>query len=172
MSVMTGRDVLERPAPPQHRRIVIAGGGCAGAQTAEYLAHYGNEVTVLEAEGDIAIDAPSDERNLLLARLQRRGVKLMPNTRLLNMTLSSAVVLLPNETRTLPADMVVLCLGSRSMDELMAHLGDSGVPTHLIGDAVRPRKVTEAMAEGAAAVLDLLERPLEPALRQEIEALR
>ncbi len=167
MHVVTGRDVLEKTA--MHRGpIVIAGGGCSGAQTAEYLAQNGHDVTVLEAEGDIAIDAPTDERALLLARLQQLGVKLMSNTRLIGMALGNVVVLSPHETRMLPADTVVFCLGSQSVTDLLAPLTESGVPVRVIGDAVKPRKVTEAIAEGAMTILDLLGAPIDSALREEL----
>lgn len=163
MPVVTGRDVLEKTVPHQGH-IVVVGGGCAGAQTAEYLASCGHEVTVVEAEGDVAADAPVDERTLLLGRLQRRGVKLMPNTRLLNIAVGNVVLLSPHETRMLPADMVVLCLGARSVNALAAAVADGGGRGRVVGDALRPRKVTEAIAEGALAVLDLAaitqERPV------------
>ncbi|MBI3898901.1 MAG: FAD-dependent oxidoreductase [Gammaproteobacteria bacterium] len=155
MCVATGRDILEQSTAPQDR-IVIAGGGCAGAQTAEYLVARGSDVTLLEAEGDIAVDAPIDERTLLLSRLQHGGVKLMPNTRLVNLAVGNVVTLAPHETRMLPADMVVLCLGSRPVNAVAKGLGDSGIRHYVVGDAVRPRKVTDAIAEGAFAILDLV----------------
>jgi 2,4-dienoyl-CoA reductase-like NADH-dependent reductase (Old Yellow Enzyme family)/thioredoxin reductase len=155
MTVATGRDVLEQSVPHQGR-IVVAGGGCAGAQAAEYLTSCGHDVTVLEAEGDIAVDAPVDERMLMLGRLQQHGVTLMPNTRLLNIAHGNVVVLSPHMTRMLPANMVVLCLGSKPVNSLAAILKTSGVHGALVGDALQPRKVTEAIAEGALAILELL----------------
>lgn len=167
MRVETGRDVLEQSAAHQGR-IVVAGGGCSGAQTADYLASCGHDVTVLEAEGDIAIDAPVDERMLLLGRLQRRGVTLMPNTRLVSMALGSVVVLSPHQTRMLPADMVVMCLGAKSVDALTQTLREKNVRDAVVGDARKPRKVTDAVAEAAIAVLDLLGVKIDPAIRQEM----
>ena len=171
MPVVTGRDILERTA--EHRgRVVVAGGGCSGAQTAEYLASQGREVALLEATGDIAIDAPTDERALLLARLHARGVKLMPNTRLLSMTTGKAVVSSPHETLTLPADMVVLCLGSEPVRALADDLDREGTRFFVVGDALGPRKVTEAIADGALAILDLVGAELGATEREEILSLR
>jgi 2,4-dienoyl-CoA reductase-like NADH-dependent reductase (Old Yellow Enzyme family)/thioredoxin reductase len=167
MHVVTGRDILEQSVAHQGR-IVIAGGGCAGAQTAEYLASCGHTVTVLEAEGDIAVDAPTDERNLLLGRLQHQGVTLMPNTRLISAALGNVVVHSPHETRMLPADMVVLCLGAVPTNGIAHVLKAWGVVHYVVGDAVKPRKVTEAIEEGALAVLNLLGVKLDLALLREI----
>jgi pyruvate/2-oxoglutarate dehydrogenase complex dihydrolipoamide dehydrogenase (E3) component len=171
MPVVTGRDILERSV--EHRgRIVVAGGGCSGAQTAEYLASQGRDVALLEATGDIAIDAPSDERALLLARLQAHGVKLMPNTRLLSLATGKAIVSSPHETLTLPADLVVLCLGSEPVDALADDLQHGDARVFLVGDALGPRKVTEAIAEGALAILDVLGMDLDATEREEILSLR
>lgn len=171
MLVATGRDILEQAAAHQGR-IVVAGGGCAGAQTAEYLASCGHDVTVLEAEGDIAVDAPIDERMLLLGRLQRHGVKMMPNTRLLSMALGNVVVLSPHETRMLRADMVVLCLGAQPRIDLTVALTGIGLPVRIVGDAAQPRKVTEALAEGALAVLNLLGAEFDPVVLEELRLQR
>jgi 2,4-dienoyl-CoA reductase-like NADH-dependent reductase (Old Yellow Enzyme family)/thioredoxin reductase len=156
MRVATGRDVLEQSEPHQGR-VIIAGGGCAGAQVAEYLANCGHSVTMIEAAGEVALDAPTDERALLLGRLSRRGVRILPNAKLVDLALTNVIVQLPHETRMLPADMVVLCLGSRSVNELAAALDSANVRAELVGDARQPRKVTEAIAEGALAVLALLQ---------------
>jgi len=155
MRVATGRDVLEQREPHQGR-VIVAGGGCAGAQAAEYLAACGHEVTILEAGSDIALDAPVDERALLLERLRKRNVQMMPHTRLGHLAVGNVVVERPNETRMLPAEMVVLCLGSRPVNEVAAALSGGAVHGLVVGDAREPRKVTEAMAEGALAVLELL----------------
>lgn len=153
MRMVTGRRVLEQDEP-FHGRVVVAGGGCAGAQAAEYLAERGHGVTVLEAGHDIALDAPVDERALLLARLERRGVQILRDARLAGFEPHGVIVQLAHEMRTVPADMVVLCLGARPVNELAAVL--TGMRGAVVGDAQRPRKVTDAIAEGAQAVLALL----------------
>jgi len=154
MRVVTGRDVLEQREPHQGR-VIVAGGGCQGAQTAEYLASCGHSVTILEAGNEIALDAPADERALLIGRLRHRNVEILPQTRLGHLAVGNVVVERPHETRMLPADMVVLCLGAKPVNALAAALHGE-VPTLVVGDARAPRKVTHAIAEGAAAILTLL----------------
>lgn len=155
MIVATGRDVLEQTIPHQGH-VVVAGGSCSGAQTAEYLATCGHDVTLLEAEGSIAADVPIDERALLLSRLQSHGVKLLTDTRLLSLAGGNVVVNALHETRMLPADMVVMCLGSRPVNGLASVLDEDKITGYVVGDARQPRKVTEAIAEGALAIVDLL----------------
>jgi 2,4-dienoyl-CoA reductase-like NADH-dependent reductase (Old Yellow Enzyme family)/thioredoxin reductase len=155
MAVAVGRDVLEQSVAHQGH-IVVAGGGCSGAQTAEYLATCGHEVTLLEAQGSIAADVPVDERALLLGRLQGHGVKMLTDTRVVSLAGGNVVINALHETRTLPADMVVICLGARSINALAATLDEEKTTGYVVGDAREPRKVTEAIAEGALAIVDLL----------------
>lgn len=155
LRVATGRDVLEGKVA-HHGHIVVVGGNCAGAQTAEYLASCGHEVTLLEAGGDIAIDAPPADRHLLLGRLAQRGVKLRANTRLMSIERDHVVVRTPVETSCIDANMVVLCLGARPEEALVKPLVEAGMRVRVVGDARVPRQATEAVAEGALAVLSLL----------------
>jgi 2,4-dienoyl-CoA reductase-like NADH-dependent reductase (Old Yellow Enzyme family)/thioredoxin reductase len=154
INVVIARDLLEGHSKA-YGSVLIAGGGCAGAQTAEYLATKGHTVTIAEMEGEIAADAPLDDRTLLLGRLNALGVKIMPHTRLLSIEDDMVNLQSGGEIFDLAVDTVVLCLGARAIDRLEHEL--IGLVPHLFttGDAVRPRKVTEAILDGALAGLGL-----------------
>jgi 2,4-dienoyl-CoA reductase-like NADH-dependent reductase (Old Yellow Enzyme family)/thioredoxin reductase len=153
-NVVISRDVLEGRSRARGR-VVVIGGGCAGAQTAEFLAKRGHAVSVLEATGDFAIDAPVDERVLLLGRLARQRVKLLGNTRALAIGAGGVTVEDATGRKNMPADTVVICLGSYPNDGLVTELKGSVKKIRVVGDAVEARRVTEAMAEGALAALKL-----------------
>ena len=154
VNVVIARDVLEG-----HRKaygsVLIAGGGCAGAQTAEYLATQGHAVTITEIEDQIASDAPLDDRTLLLARLHALGVKILPHTKLLSIESEAVNLQSGTEVFGLTPDTVVLCLGAHSANRLEHGLGSLVPHIFTVGDAVRPRKVTEAILDGALAGLGL-----------------
>ena len=151
-NVITAYDLLEGRTKAQGS-VLVVGGGCSGAQTAEYLAERGHAVTIAEAEGDIAGDAPLDDRTLLLGRLKGLGVKIMTHTRLLSIGLDAINLQSGEEIFGVAADSVVLCLGSRPVNNLEKEL--QGMVPNLItvGDAVRARKVTDAVLDGALAAL-------------------
>lgn len=153
--VVVARDLLEAKAKVQGRRVVVAGGGCMGAQTAEYLAERGHEVTVVEAAGAIAAEAPVDDRMLLLARLAKLKVKLMTETKIMAIGGESIAVEGHAGPRSLPADTVVLCLGSYSNDGLAAECRAHVRDVRVVGDAKEARRVTEAVSEGALAAIRL-----------------
>ncbi len=141
--------------------VVVAGGGCSGAQTAEYLAARGHAVSLVEKTADIAADAPLSDQFLLISRLKGHGVRVRTHTRIVGLESDSVLVESPaGLVEKIPADTVVICLGAIACDELRDILVALGVPVAVVGDALAPRKVTEAIAEGAQAVLTI-ERRLE-----------
>lgn len=152
LNVISARDLLEGGTRAEGR-VLVVGGGCSGAQTAEYLAQAGHAVTLVEAEGDIAADAPLDERTLLVGRLHALGVSIMAHTRLLSIGEYPLLQSADGEHFQLPVDTVVLCLGARSVNSLEQEALGLVPRVFTVGDAVRPRKVTEAIAEGALAGL-------------------
>lgn len=153
--VMNARDVLEGRVRA-HGRVVVVGGGCSGVQTAEFLAERGHAVSIVEAGGDIATDMPVDERHLALSRLHEMNVDLRTGQRLLRVSEEGVELHGPRGNESLPADTVLLCLGSESEDELVDELMRYGLNVATVGDARRPRKVTDAVAEAANSVLYFL----------------
>ena len=153
-NVIGAYDLLNGQAKAQGS-VLVVGGGCAGAQTAEFLAAQGHPVTIVEAEGDIAADAPLDDRTLLLGRLRALGVKIMTHTRMLSIGLDAINLQSGDEVFGLAADTVVLCLGARPVNHLEKEL--LGLVPHLftVGDATRARRVTDAILEGSLAALGL-----------------
>ena len=166
INVITARDLLEG-GKRAFGSVLVVGGGCAGAQTAEFLAVKGHAVTIVEAEGDIAADAPLDDRTLLLGRLKNLGVKIMTHTRLLSIELDAINLQSGGEVFGLAADTVVLCLGSYPVHKLEAEVMERVPHVFTVGDAVKARKVTDATLEAALAALGLVrhsrERTLKPA---------
>lgn len=137
--------------------VVIAGGGCNGAQTAEFLATRGHAVTIVEMTDAVATDAPPDDRALLLQRLKALGVEIRTETRIMRVERGEVAVESPYGVETIPAATVVYCLGYRPNNGLAGALKTAVPDVRVIGDAVEARKVTEAIAEGALAVFAIEE---------------
>lgn len=162
--VLHARDVLEGRASASGR-VAVIGGGCSGIQTAEYLAVRGHAVSVIEAAGQVATEMPIDDRHLMLARLHALGVEIRTEQRLLRVTDQGAQVRGPQGDEIVPADTVLLCLGAQPDDALVDALMNRGWQVATIGDARRPRRVTDAVAEGALAVLYFVKERSGGALR-------
>ncbi|HJV33002.1 MAG TPA: FAD-dependent oxidoreductase [Patescibacteria group bacterium] len=154
-NVVVARDILEGKAKVEGERMVVAGGGCMGAQTAEYLAERGHRVTIVEATGSVAVDAPVDDRALLLGRLAKLKVKLLTETKIMGIGPGSVTIENHGGSKALPADTVVLCLGSFPNDGLAAECRAIVRNVAVVGDAKEARRVTDAVAEGALAAVRL-----------------
>ena len=150
MRVVPAVEVLEGAAEVSGR-VVVAGGGCSGAQTAEFLAEKACQVTVVELGEAIAEDAPLDDRALLLKRLGRIGVRLMTRTRIMGVRAGEVELETDAGRMSIAADAIVSCLGSNPNDDLKCELEKLGVTVLMAGDCLAPERVTEAILEGARA---------------------
>jgi len=103
--------------------------------------------------GKIAADSPGAERELLLERLEKLGVKIQMETKIMRIEEGKVIVERPGGEDSIPADTVVLCLGAKSNNGLANALRAFVPQVMVVGDAQHPRRVTEAMAEGALAGL-------------------
>ncbi|MFH1621033.1 MAG: FAD-dependent oxidoreductase [Patescibacteria group bacterium] len=154
-NVVMARDVLEGRVGVSGR-VVIVGGGCMGAQVAEFLALKKHPVTIVEALDSIAAVAPSDDRYLLLGRLGKLKVRVLTGTKVTSFDTKQVNVIGPkNKKASLSADTVVLCLGSKPNDGIANSLKDLVKKVYVVGDAKEARRVTEAVAEGALAALEI-----------------
>ncbi len=154
--VVMSRDLLAGRVKMKKGRTVLAGGGCMGAQTAEFLAEKGHKVTIVEMSGNIATESPTDDRALLIDRLTKKKVVTMIEMRVGEITPTHVRVVGKDGTKNdLPADNVVLCLGSTANDITASDVEGIARSTIVVGDALDPRRVTEAVREAAEAVLQV-----------------
>ncbi len=100
-------------------------------------------------------DSPIDERALLLQRLKKLGVKICTETMAVSIGKKSILVEKHQKRKSIPMKTVVLCLGSFPNNGLFHELKKVVQQVFVVGDALEPRRVTDAMSEGALAVLSI-----------------
>jgi len=118
-----------------------------GLETAEYLAAQGNTVIVLKRYETIGRTIEPLYRDYLLRELKDYGVEIV--TRIEVEAIHTDGVLVRDaagEERAAPADWVVLARGPKPSNELAHALRDHH--PIVIGDAVQPRKIINAIEEG------------------------
>jgi 2,4-dienoyl-CoA reductase (NADPH2) len=152
--VATTVDVLLGHVTPGRRVVVVdEDGHYAAPTTADLLAGRGCQVTVITRYFMVGEDIDEGLRSDLYARLFGQGVVLQP--------LTAATAILPGGLRTrhtfsgaeatLEADTVVLSFGGKANDRLYHEL-DGRVPELLlVGDAVSPRRIHDALLDGTRA---------------------
>ena len=148
-NVVTAQDVLTfmvRTGP----RVVMAGGGMVGCETADLLASYGRDVTIVEMLPEIASDVAPGPRFFLLQRLAEQKVKVVTSATIQRIVSDGVVVSRDGREETIGGmDTIVLAMGAVSVNELAKEIEGKVSEVHVIGDAQSPAKATEAIAAGA-----------------------
>ena len=156
------------------KRVAVVGGELIGCQVAMFLAAQGKDVTLIahghtdlftDGEREFAYDVVGEiVRPLLMERLDdavtllpKRAVKRIEEGRVILDQPGafpphlSSVRIGPVDESELEVDSVVLGIRRRPEDRLHEELRSEVENLILVGDAVEPRTVYEAVAEGSAA---------------------
>jgi NADPH-dependent 2,4-dienoyl-CoA reductase/sulfur reductase-like enzyme len=144
-------DLLEGDAQIKTETAFIIGGGLVGLETADFLASQGCKVELVEMLADVGGDMDPLAKAVLLKRLKQRGVAIHTSAKVMRLTSSAAIVQSGEQESSFPIETVVIAVGVRPNRELPDALADSDLEVHVIGDAVEPRKLINAIWEGFEA---------------------
>jgi 2,4-dienoyl-CoA reductase-like NADH-dependent reductase (Old Yellow Enzyme family)/thioredoxin reductase len=148
-NVVKAVDVLEGSAATG-RRVLVAGGGVVGCETAEFLDQYGKRVTIVEMLPRLASEMAMGPRTLLLERLDGSRVRVMTSTRIVEFTPDGVVVEHKGHRDTVGGmDTIVLALGVASVNDMADEISNAVPEVHVIGDARKPGTALDAIAAGA-----------------------
>jgi 2,4-dienoyl-CoA reductase-like NADH-dependent reductase (Old Yellow Enzyme family) len=128
--------------------VAVIGAGMVGCETALACAARGADVLLIEVTAHIGQDCEPISRSVLLRHLEQEGVRILTEARVLEIRRDSVVVDEGGVTSCVPAARVVSAVGVRPNDELAGALRKRGLSVEVIGDALRPRGVAEAVYEG------------------------
>jgi len=137
------------------KKVVIIGGGLAGTEAACDIAPKADEVTIVEMLPDIlavAVECLNNDQHLR-SMVADRGVKVAAGAKVVRITPNSVTYEKDGKTVTLDCDTVLNAAGFRANgskleDTLEADYSDVAV----VGDAVTPRKILNAVHEGYHAI--------------------
>ncbi len=155
VQAVTAADVLTGKSKAG-QRVAVIGGGLVGCETAEFLAVQGKQVTIIEILPRILNRIPSLAQTKKFVAITSRGIKIMTKTTCEKVSEEGVTVCLPDSSnKTVPADTVVIATGSKPDRSLYDALQGRVGKLVLIGDAVEPRTVYEAVSEGFKAGIGL-----------------
>ena len=144
--VVLGTDVLSGKANTGHN-VVVIGGGHAGAETANHIASYMKNVTIVELQEDIAMDEVDTPRNALLADLKKNEVRVCASTSVQEIK-DHSVVVSGKYNEEIECDTVVISIGHKPNTVLADELMAAGYDVRVIGDAVSVGLVGPAVRAG------------------------
>jgi 2,4-dienoyl-CoA reductase (NADPH2) len=182
--VVNAWDVLNDMVPDIGKQVVIVGGSATGCETALLVASLGvvspetftfllyhsaedfdrirallhsggRKITVIDILERMAGNVGLSTRWSLIKSLRLMGVELRPKTKLVEITRDAVIVDTELGKESIPADTVIIAVGSRSVDDLAREVNSGGTEVITIGDAKEPRKITDAIREGFDTALKL-----------------
>ena len=175
--VVSAWDVLNDMVPDIGKQVVIVGGSATGCETALFVASLGvlepetftfllyysaedvdrirkllysagRKITVIDILERMAGNVGISTRWSLIKSLRLMGVKLRPKTKLVEITKDAVIVDTELGRESIPADTVIIAVGSQSVDDLAREVKRGRTEVITIGDAKEPRKITDAVREG------------------------
>ncbi|MGC1404232.1 MAG: NAD(P)/FAD-dependent oxidoreductase [Thermodesulfobacteriota bacterium] len=132
------------------KRVLVIGGGAMGCEIAAHLGSQGKEVIVAEMLAEVALDLENRSRQALLQLLKEREVKILTNRKLAVIENGGAVLVDDNQDQMhQPTDSVILAMGLKPNQALLQPLKEAFKEFYVIGDCLEPRKIYQAVHEGA-----------------------
>jgi 2-enoate reductase len=146
--IITAIDVLLGKAKVG-TKVVVAGAGMVGCETALFLSEQNREVTLVEMLPEIAGDVESITRMALLQMLKERKVQWFVDRKIDEISDKGLTAVDKNWNKyTFEADSIVLALGMRPNRDVYGWVKDRVPDTRVIGDCARPGKIFDAVHQG------------------------
>ena len=125
-------------------KVAVIGGGLVGAETAEYLAHQGAEVSIIEMAGEIAKGESSTVLPEMKADFAEHGVKEYVNCKVIEITKDEVICENTADKKQvrIPADFVVIAVGA---SKNVADISGVKAGIHFCGDCVNPSDISNAI---------------------------
>lgn len=159
------------------KNIVVVGGGDVGVEVAMYMGEIGtltaeelrfmmiyntepaeklrellnkgiHNIAIVEMGPKFAPDINPGSRWSIVARTKQLGVKMLKETRVIEITKEGVVVENADGRQTLPADTVVIAAGAKPNNDLYAELEGKIEKLNIIGDAVKVARIPNAIEAG------------------------
>jgi hypothetical protein len=146
-----GREKQKRIVPEtKAKHVCVIGGAAMGCEVAAHLASSGRKVTVVEMLDGLGLDLDPRSRRALVQLLRERKVEILTNWKV-DTIQGGSLLLVSSDCRNLEVavDTVVLATGLTPNQELLGPLMEKFGDVHVIGDCLQPRKIYEAVQEGA-----------------------
>lgn len=134
----------------EDKNVVVIGGGLVGCEVAVEISKKASEVTIVESLDDILKTASHLFNNdqCLRQMVKDANIKTILNAKVTNITESGIEYEKDGETVKIACDNVVLAVGYKSNNELEEQLEGKVKNLRVLGDAVSPRKIIDAVSEG------------------------
>ena len=130
------------------RRVVVLGVGLVGSETALHLAETGHKVTLVGRKPTIMKGVAATDFLAYSERIAQTDMEVCTSTTPLEIVADGVLVEHKGQKRKIEADTVLYAFGAKSEQDLYHTLKDQGKETYLVGDAIHPDKIMDAIHTG------------------------
>jgi len=135
------------------KNVVIMGGRLHGCQTAEFLVHFGRQVTIVDTGTKEEIGEGLLEvflKPYLMYWLEDHGTEFVTEVQYKEVNSQGLVVIQKDGSeRTLAADTVITAIPLEPNSQLEEQMRGTAPEVHVVGDSRKPALIFEAVADGA-----------------------
>lgn len=128
--------------------VVVLGVGLVGSETALHLAETGHKVTLVGRKPTIMKGVAVTDYLAYMDRIAKTDMTICTLTTPLEIVEDGVMVEHKGQKRKIPADTVVYAFGAKVEQDLYKTLKEQGKEAYLIGDAVFPGKIMDAIHTG------------------------
>ena len=130
----------------------MSGGGLIGMETADFLIGQGSRVTLIEALPNSPVLPFASHGYMLHKRFRQGGGRMILGAKLLAVEPDGVRAALEGREEKIGSmDQVVMAVGMKPVNGLQIVLEELNMDFKVVGDAVKPRRIIEAVEEGARA---------------------
>ncbi len=149
----TASEYLTGKAEPGEN-VVIVGGGLVGCETAAFMKETAESVSIIETMDDILKTVVHSKNNdeSLRDMIQERGINLINSAKVTEITPDTVYYSKDGTTHKLECDTIIIAAGYLSENKLADELEEKVPQLSVVGDAVAPRKIIDAVHEAYHAV--------------------
>lgn len=147
-NVVTAEDALKGCAKVGGK-VAIVGGGMVGCEVADYLSEEGKEIIILEVLQEVATGMGDRMKTRLLNRLEAKGVRVLVGIKFRGISEQGITFVdADGSLKTHDCETIVIASGSKPNRALSLIVGKMIPETYIIGDAIEPRNIMEAIFDG------------------------
>ena len=129
-------------------RVVVLGVGLVGSETALHLAETGHKVTLVGRKPTIMKGVAATDFLAYSERIAKTDMEVCTSTTPLEIVADGVMVEHKGQKRKIEADTVLYAFGAKSEQDLYRTLKDQGKEAYLVGDAIHPDKIMDAIHTG------------------------
>jgi len=134
-------------------RVLVIGGGLVGMEVADFCRQQGcADLILVEEMPESPVTKAASHGYMLHKRFRQAGYTMILGAKVLRITPDAVTISAGgNEQQLTGIDQVIVTAGTKSRDELKSFLDERGIDYQVVGDALKGRRIIEAVEEGAKA---------------------